>query len=551
MKDLDKVDLFSQTLRNLGPSRLLALGSVAIGILGFFFYLINQSSHPDMALLFNTVEPADGAKIVDKIESMGIPVEIKGDGTQIFVPRDKVARLRMEVAQEGLPSGGVVGYELFDRSDVLGSASNVMDINHLRALEGEISKSIQTIQGVGNARVHLVLPKRELFSRDKVSPSASIVLKMKGANRLNASQVQAIQHLVASSVQDLNPDKVSIIDDKGTLLAKSLEGPDSAFNGSNNQDLKRGQEEKIAKTIESLLEKSVGYGKVKAEVTTEMDFDRITLNSEEYNPEGQVVRSTSTVEDGANSSEQASEQGVSVQNALPNQNTAAGEGNKNTNQSKRNEENTTYEISKTIKTHVKETGTIKRLSVAVLVDGVYTPGKDGKMAYAPRPKEEIDQLTNLIKTAIGFKEDRGDSVQVINMKFIPLDEQFPVTDAAPKVNLMEKINLSKLIELAVLSIVGILVMMLVVRPLILKLIEKTPQQSTLDDDLMAALEQTQTPAISAVLPSPNQDVDVETLDLQNIEGKVRASSIRRVGKMVEQSPEDAVGVLRGWMYSQG
>ena len=191
------MDFVSQFVKNMGVVKLSALGIAGLCVSAFLLYFANFSSTGDLGLLFGNIDPADGARIVEKLESLNVTYDIRGDGRQIYVPRDKVSRLRMEMAQEGLPNSGAVGYEIFDRQDVLGSFSTLMDINSVRALEGELSKSIQSIGNIAAARVHLVVPKRELFSRDKNQPSASVVLKMKGVARLLPQQVRAIQHLVA------------------------------------------------------------------------------------------------------------------------------------------------------------------------------------------------------------------------------------------------------------------------------------------------------------------------------------------------------------------
>ncbi|MBI1954209.1 MAG: flagellar M-ring protein FliF [Proteobacteria bacterium] len=538
-----------QILRNLGPFRLTAIAAVVIGVMGFFIFLMTKASSPNMVMLYSQLDPSESAKIVEKAESLGIPIEVHQDGSQLFIPKDKIARFRMELAQDGLPNGGVVGYELFDRTDILGLSTSLFDINQIRALEGELVKSIKTIQGVSAARVHLVMPKRELFSREKIEPSASIIIKMKGSTKLTSQQVQAIQHLVASAIPGLNTEKISIIDDKGTLLAKNHSTDDEIF--SNNDDRRVAFEQRTARTIESLLEKSVGIGKVRAEVNSDMDFDRITINSVEYDPNGQVLRSTNTSEEGASNSENA-EQTVSVQNALPEQGAPLG-GNKNTNHSKRNEENLTYEISSITKNHTKEVGTLKRLSVAVLVDGIYAKNQDSTQTYSARSKEELEQLTNLVKTAIGFKEDRGDKVEVINMKFSSLE----IDEESQKINekpWWQKLDLTHAVELIVLAVVGLLVLLLVIRPIIMKILEQNEQ---FDSSLTELPSIHQSPQLAVnmthdqanALLNDSEDDSNDMIDLERIEGRVKASSLKKMGQIIDKHPEEAVSLLRSWMHT--
>src|SRR5262250_655106 len=191
--------------------------AVTAALIGFFAFIIMRVTTPQMTTLFTDLSTEDSSAIIKDLERQAIPFEIKNDGAAIMVPKDKVTRLRMKLAEGGLPKGGGVGYEIFDKSDALGATSFVQNINHLRALEGELSRTIRALDRVQAARVHLVLPERPLFSRDKVEASASIVLKVRGT--LEPQQVRAIRHLVASAVNGLKPERVSIVDEAGRLLA--------------------------------------------------------------------------------------------------------------------------------------------------------------------------------------------------------------------------------------------------------------------------------------------------------------------------------------------
>lgn len=529
----------SQVLKNLGPIRLAAVAAVMLGVLGFFVFLISRASTPDMSLLFSQLEPSDAAQIVDKVEAMGYPIEIRGGGTQVFVPQDKVARLRMEMAQSGLPTAGAVGYEIFDRTDTLGVSSALININRTRAMEGELSKSIQSISGIAAARVHLVVPKRELFSRTQSDASASIILKMKGARKLNHKQVQGIQSLVASAVPGLPLEKISIVDHRGNLLAKSNdEGGDPQFFGSQHEN-RLGYEQNMARTIESLLERSVGVGKVRAEVTVDMDFDRVTINSEEYNPDGQVVRSTTTAEEDSTNSESGG-QGVTVENALPDEAGGGGASSGNASKAKRTEETVRYEISKTVKQQVKETGTVKHISVAVLVDGIYEKAEDGKQTYKERSKEELDKFATLVKTAIGYKEDRGDKVEVINMPFSQPD--LPEDLGAEESGFLSKLNLNKAIELGVIAIVGLLVLLMVVRPMMLRMMESGQDAAEAIAGSADALGGQSAGALEAPEGGANDNQD-------EADQRVEVSPIAKISDMIEKNPDEAVTIIRNWMNS--
>lgn len=556
---------FIQILRGLGPVRLAAIGGVMIGVVLFFGYLMSQSSQGKQALLFSQLEPGDAAKILHKIELMDVPVTVSPDGGSIYVPADKVARLRMEVAQDGLPNGGGIGYEIFDRGDILSTSGSLVDINKVRALEGELAKSIKTISGVSATRVHLVLPKRELFSREKTESSASIVLKMKGSTKLSATQVQAVQNLVASAVPGLPIERISIIDDKGNLLAKQQDSEGFVQGLSSQQEARRSYETSAGKQLESLLEKTIGFGKVKVEVSADIDFDQRTTNAEKYDPEGQVIRSVGNTQETSSSSE--GEGGTtSIQNALPDN--PAGGGSKEKNSTKRNDENTTYEISRTVETHKKEAGSIKSLSVAVLVDGVSTKDKDGKATYAPRPKEDLEKIKVLVKTAIGFKEDRGDKIEVINMPFSQPEMEETKVEAAT--SYMPAMDMTRIIELMVLAAVGILILIMIVRPVLLRVIENSgvanmdpeaasllatakgqPMTSIPDFSMASGSMPMPLPANGAdyIVPSDEEEGDL-MLDITNVDGRVRASSLKKISDIIDKHPEEAVTIIRNWMYDE-
>jgi flagellar M-ring protein FliF len=263
---------------------------------------------------------------------------------------------------------------------------------------------------------------------------------------------------VAAAVPGLNAQKVSIVDDKGTLLARANE---DGINYSNLDEVKASLETRLARTVESLLEKSVGTGKVRAEVAVEMDYDKLTENSEKYDPDGQVIRSTQNVEEGQNSQENKEGQNVSVQNNNPGENASNAQGQKH--QANKTEETVNYEISKKVTTLIKEGGQLRHLSVAVMVDGLYKKDSEGKEQYTPRTKEELDNFAKLVKSAVGFKSDRGDSVEVINMQFAPQEE---ISGSYVQKWLgLDQTDIMKLAQLLSLLGLGLAVIFFVVRPM--------------------------------------------------------------------------------------
>jgi flagellar M-ring protein FliF len=464
------------------------------------------------------------------------------------------------MADQGLPSGGSIGYEIFDDSDSLGTTNFVQNVNLVRALEGELARSIRTLSSVNSARVHLVMPKRQLFSRERRQPSASVILKMNGPGRLEKPQVMAIQHLVAAAVPSLAPGRISIVDGKGTLLARGFEDANSeSTTAAKANERRRIFENRVARTIEELLERTVGFGKVRAEVSSEMDFDRISTNEEQFDPEGQVVRSTQTVEETSNARDAENDSPVSIGTNLPDPSPAAGGASSSANES-RVEETVNFEVSKKVINHVRESGTVKRLSVAVLVDGTRKAGADGDLVYQPRNEAEMELLATLVRNTIGFNADRGDKVDVINMEFAAGDDK-----AEEPLQLffgLDKNDLLRTAEFLVLGIVAILVILLVIRPLVSRALDAIPAAVASADARLLADQSTGTgtPALtgpgSGALAGPRDgapgenDAYEELIDIDRVEGRVKASSVKKVGEIVEKHPEEAISIVRSWMYQE-
>ncbi|MDP6829803.1 MAG: flagellar basal-body MS-ring/collar protein FliF [Alphaproteobacteria bacterium] len=576
-------------VKALGPARILATGVVLATVIAFFVVLTTRLTSPNMVLLYGELNQTDAGQITSKLEAMGVPFELKGNGTIIHVPSDQVLRLRMSMATQGLPTGGSVGYELFDRSDSLGTTSFVQNINHLRAMEGEMARTIATIDKVASARVHLVLPRRELFSRERRKASASIILKVRGNRLLDLNQVAAIQALVSAAVPGLKAEMVSIVDDRGNLLSRRSNPTDPSGVGTIGKH-RLSYETRVKEALESMIERSAGLGSVRVEVSAEMNFDRITTNSELYDPDGQVARSTQSVEQSESSAEAGSSGTVSVSTNLPDQDVDSAGGGNTQNKSGRVEETINYEISKTVRTQVHESGTVKRLSVAVLVDGTYETegeGDEAKRVYKPRSEEDLKQIEDLVISSIGFDEARGDTVKVINMRFARVedDPDFVVDEGFA----LTKGDIFRLAEVGSLAVIGILVIFLVLRPLISRVL--TPGQLVTAEGLPVQLDEEGQPVVKeevkvanqlpAVLTSQLTNPDVikavesgsladdeaqqlvqaavarlqggsatDQIDMAEIEGRVTDNSTRKLIEMVENHPEEAVAIMRTWMYTE-
>ena len=569
-------------LRGLGPSRLIALAGVTVALVAFFAVIMMRVSQPTMALLYSDLPVSDSAEIVAKLEAMSVPYELKGDGTTILVPKTEALRLRMNMAEEGLPSGGSVGYEIFDDTSALGTTSFVQNMNHLRALEGELARTIRALDTVQAARVHLVMPERELFSRERQEPTASIVVKARGG--LGRSQAKGIQFLVASAVEGLNATNVSIIDETGTMIAGGNDG--TSLGSSSMDERQREYETRLRRQVSDIVTSVVGPNRARIQVAAELDFNRITRNSETFDPEGQVVRSTQTVEESSSATERDAQDGVTVGNDLPD---AIGQGggadNATSNESNaRVEETVNYEISRTTTTEIIEAGSVNRLSVAVLVDGTYALAEDGTQTYAARTPEELEMIGRLVRSAIGFDAARGDTVEVVNL---PINDAVidPLSDDAAELgfvdNIMASLDVMRLAELGALLVVTLLGVFLVARPLINKLTAPGVQQggqAALADASASPAPQLPSPDMQQILaqaqaqgqevitsadgtpialadPTPEQqaammleDNSSAMIDIAQIEGQVRESSIRKVGELVQSHPEESLSILRSWLH---
>jgi flagellar M-ring protein FliF len=563
---------FFDFMKSLGAARMAAMAAVTLALIGFFSFLMVQITTPQMVPLFTDLSVDDSASIIKDLERQAVPYQIKSDGAIIMVPKDKVARLRMKLAESGLPKGGGVGYEIFDKTDSLGTTTFVQNINHLRALEGELARTIRSIDRVQAARVHLVLPERPLFSRDKVDASASIVLKVRGA--LEPQQVRAVRHLVASAVNGLKPERVSVIDETGKLLADGAT-PDNPFNGASSDERKLAYENRLRGEVETIVSSVVGPGHARVQINADFDVNRITQTSDKFDPDGRVLRSSQTREEQSATSDNK-EGSVSVGTELPGGSRPqqpADSGSRG-DQSRKTEEIVNYEISRTTKTEVIEAGRVNRISAAVLVDGIYNKNDKGEVAYQPRPKEELDRITTLVRSAIGFDAKRGDQVEVVNLRFAEATPS-PINEVTGWMSYLQftKDDIMAAAEKGVMALLGLVVLFLVVRPLVRRVITPEGAQSP-----FPAATPTGTPAITAetsaatgmMVPGVNGSITSTggpnvsivggdeavaisnrtsaMIDIAKVQGQVHAQSVQKVGELADKNPHEAVSIIRNWLH---
>jgi flagellar M-ring protein FliF len=532
-------------VKTLGAARLGAMAAVTAALIGVFAFLILRVTAPQMSPVFTDLSPEDSAAIIKDLERQAIPYELKNDGAIVMVPRDRMTQIRMKLAESGLPKGGGVGYEIFDKSDTLGATSFVQNINHLRALEGELARTIKAIDRVQAARVHLVLPERPLFSRDKVEPSASIVLRVRGS--LEPAQVRSIQHLVASAVSGMKPQRVSVVDETGNLLADGAADPTGGIGGS-AEERQLGYEKRLKQQVESIVSSVVGPGHARVQLSAEFDFNRITETFDKFDPEGRVLRSSQTREEQAQTDSREGQ--VTVGNELPGaqqqQQPQPGQ-NGNREQNKKSEEITNYEISRSTKTEVTEGGRVKRISAAVLVDGSYTKNDKGETVYQPRAKEELDRIAALVRSAIGFDQKRGDQIEVVNLRFAEVPA-VPIQEPTGFLSFLQltKEDIMRAIELAVMGLLGLSVVLFVVRPLVRRILTpENPQVAT------AALPGMESPGVApegGETPAPAiLSATAKMIDMAQVQGQVHQHSMQKVGELAERNPHETVAIIRQWL----
>jgi flagellar M-ring protein FliF len=529
-------------LKGLGASRLMAMVAVAAALIGFFAFVIMRVTTPQMTTLFTDLSIEDSSAIIKDLERQAIPFELRNDGAVIMVPKDKVTRLRMKLAEGGLPKGGGVGYEIFDKSDALGTTSFVQNINHLRALEGELARTIRAIDRVQAARVHLVLPERPLFAREAPEPSASIVVRVHGT--LEPQQIRAIRHLVASAVNGLKPQRVSIVDEAGQLLADGASGETDASIGD---ERRAGFEKRMRNEVEAIVSSVVGAGRARVQLSADFDYNKVTQTSDRFDPEGRVLRSSQTREESSATAESSGQ--VTVGNELPG-NQAQGTAPTARDQSKKTEETNNYEISRTTKTEVTEAGRVNRISVAVLVDGSYAKNEKGEMVYQERSKEQLDRIAALVRSAIGFDQKRGDQVEVVNLKFAEAPAVAPIAEPTGLLGMLQftKDDVMYVIELGVMMLLGLVVLFMVIRPLVKRILASevvpTPAGAGSVPALIDGAAAAGAPGQSLVPGSPGA---ANMIDVAQIQGQVHAQSVHRVGELAERNPNETASIIRQWL----
>lgn len=376
---------------NLSVNNRILFVLLTIGSLVAVSATYQWAMQAQYTILYTNLAPEESGEIIDKLAGLGIDYRFSAGGTALMVPASDAQEARVRLASDGFPRGGIMGYEVFDKSN-LGMTDFLQKINFRRALEGEIAKSIMSLSEVVAARVHLVIPEQRLFAKDQNTPTASVVLKL--SRTLTQGQVAGIQHLIAASVEGLDPGHIVILDYRGSLLTGAFSGNDDTRMSSTQHELLKDVERHLEDKAQTMLDRTLGPGRSVVRVNAVLNFDRVETSAENYDPDRVAIRS----EEINTSKPGAQGDGDNINSTITN-----------------------YEISKTVERVVSAYGTIKRLSVAVMVDGRYEvpadADKGSEPVYQPRDPEELDQIGALVRTAVGFDSSRSDRMEVVNLAF--------------------------------------------------------------------------------------------------------------------------------------
>ncbi|MEL6177408.1 MAG: flagellar basal-body MS-ring/collar protein FliF [Myxococcota bacterium] len=511
---------------SLSLGRKILLGTLAIFLGLVTAYLAYLGNTEDYATLFAGLKVEDAAEITQKLDEKKIPYQIEGGGSAIKVPVEHLHSARMMLASEGMPRGGAVGFELFDQPK-FGMTAFEQRMNYRRALQGELRRTIRSLEEVDNVNLHLVLPKKGTFREDDQEASASVVLQLRNGQTLRRDQVNGIVNLVAAAVEGLTPEQVTVLDQQGNMLSAPR---DAVMSGTMPAlELRQQVERDLEQRIAMLLEPAVGPGKARIHVTTEMDFRKVEQRDEMFDPKTAVVRSENTRQERAENANDAAGGVPGAQANAPG--AGGGAANPQAEGVISTQKTANYEINRTTRVVEEPIGTIKKLNIAVLIDGNYT-GEGEEKTYVPRSEEELVQLEAIVKTAVGFDEGRGDQVVVRNMPFVPAANMFPVDDST----VLMSPDAWRLIRYGIIIVLALLILLFLVRPIVNAVTQQpVPEAPTVEVELAQDTPETiEAEAIKPEIPN-NRLLAIEYA----INDPRKTAQILRAW-LLEDEPEEAI-----------
>ncbi len=518
-----------------GRARWGILAGVLVTIAVAAFSLL-RDAEPAYALLYANLEEADAGAVVERLREKQVPFKLERSGTQVWVPEASVHETRLALAAEGLPRGGGVGFEIFDEQR-FGESEFAEQVKYHRALEGELSRTIGHLAGVESARVHLVLPQRNLFAADESQATASVVVKLRPGARLADERVRGVVHLVASSVRGLAPESVTVVDGDGRPLAGGEQAEDEL--ATRSLEVRRSYEHSKERAVQQLLDATLGPGVAVVRVAADMTFAREERTEERFDPSTIATRSFQITEERNGAAGPTAEGVPGTPSNLPGGETPT-TGTTGDDGLSRRSETRNYEVSKVTTRAIEPVGRVTRLDVAVVVDGTWT-GAGAQRRYRARPAEEITRIRTIVESAIGSQADRGDRVTVENVQFaaVPAVAGEPAADAiqvlAKQYGLYAGIGLAALLALAV--------VLFVLRR------RSKKNQAALAPSAGLVLATGESGAVAEALGGP---VSV-SVDAQPLDGRptpTPASGVRApmlASDIVREDPNLAAHIVRGWL----
>ncbi|MGE4343089.1 MAG: flagellar basal-body MS-ring/collar protein FliF [Geoalkalibacter sp.] len=434
------------------------LSFLGVGLLSLVLFggLIWSARDADYRLLYSNLDPSDAGAVVGWLKENNLPYRIEDNGKSIYMPAENVYEVRLELAASGIPQGGGIGFELFDKQS-FGMTDFAQKVNYQRALQGELARTISNLSLVEGARVHLALPEKRLFREQQKEASASVILRLAPGRTPSDNQVQGIVHLVASSIEGMNPENVTVIDSSGRTLTQRR---DEGFNGPMTPgmlDYQQQVEKRLEERAQSLLDRALGPGGSMVRITAELDFSQVEKTEEIFDPDRSAVRSEQVTEEQSDSAAAGGVPGVEAN--LDGGKMGLGGGNN----SSRSEETVNYEISKVISRTVGAVGGVKNLSVAVLVGEKPAPPDAEGPATVPRNEDDLNSIRNMVASALGLDLERGDQIEVVSMPFENGMIDVPVEETGP-IDLLWQYW--PLIKYALLALGGALLYFLLIRPMV-------------------------------------------------------------------------------------
>ncbi|WP_319468481.1 flagellar basal-body MS-ring/collar protein FliF [uncultured Pseudodesulfovibrio sp.] len=506
----------------------ILIGGLAVSVSLSFVLMVYWMNRPDYKLLMTNLYPEDASRVVAMLQAQKEQYKLTDNGKTILVPADRVYELRLKVAGEGNLHGQGIGFEIFD-SVQIGQTDFVQHINYQRALQGELARTITEFPQIEKSRVHLVIPQKSLFIEDQMPPSASIILQMKNDGKLSPNEIQGVVNLVSMAVEGLQPKHITVTDMKGRPLY-TPEDDTAGLAMSNTQlEYKAEIENKIQRRIMELLGPVVGPGKVVARVNTDLDFSQKTIRKEVYDPDGAVVRSETR-------NEEATQGAANLAGGEPDANFRGDgfTGTRTTSDSTRESRTTNYEINKQEENIIAPVGELKRLSVAVIVDGTWQTNEDtGEAVYVPRSAEEIERIQNLIANAVGFDSVRGDTIEVSNISFG--EPALYDSDSLMRTMLEYAQRLGKPFLNGILIF---LFLILVVRPVIMALIRPRVAEQEIEE--MAGLPGAERLALE------EEEVDEEAMDMSRRMENAKNHAVQ----LSDENMDQAVHLLKTWLTQE-